>query len=335
MQRKEHRVSKQYEKKPNEEAFLQRLNNILEPNQEEEYEELTEDYPTLFIIGAPKSGTTLLSQLISANMDIGYINKLTASFWKAPVYGVKLTQKLLPSFNESSFQSQFGRTPGINEPHEFGYFWATFFGENHLSQKLKEFEKKVNWDQIRKIIVNIAFTFKKPVIYKYLPIGWYIEPIKKTLKKACFIKISRDPVQNAISIFNTRKKFLDSQQQWFSLKPLEYEELKNMPFYKQTAGQVFYIEQFLINELKKINKNSVLYLDYHDLCKNPAQVLTQVKNMLAIKGHKSDITVKSINSFKEKILNPNSMEEYSKIAKAVSQFYENASGDIKGIKSKK
>ncbi len=312
--RMEHKVSREFEKDSEQEVFLERLNDILEPHQEEDYLDLEETYPTLFIIGAPRSGTTLLSQLVSVHLDVRYINNLIAAFWKAPVYGVRLSEKLIPHFRSSLYQSQYGRTQGISEPHEFGYFWARFFGEDPLSQKTRDFEKQVDWERMRKVLINIAHAFKKPVVYKYLPMCWYVEAVGRILKKVCFVRVKRDPVQNAISIYNSRKKFLGSAAQWFSLKPLQYKELKNKPVWEQVAGQVAAIETFINDEIKKIDKDRLLDLNYTDLCKNPMEVLGAIKEMLNRNGGNVEL-LSEPERFIEKIIDPHSDEIYSKIAR--------------------
>jgi hypothetical protein len=41
--------------------------------------------PVFFIVGAPRSGTTLLLQTIINHYNLGYINNFIARFWEAPV----------------------------------------------------------------------------------------------------------------------------------------------------------------------------------------------------------------------------------------------------------
>ncbi|NBO54134.1 MAG: hypothetical protein EBU84_05990, partial [Actinobacteria bacterium] len=41
--------------------------------------------PLVFIVGVPRSGTTLLSQLFSRFLDVGYIDNIVARFWANPV----------------------------------------------------------------------------------------------------------------------------------------------------------------------------------------------------------------------------------------------------------
>ena len=72
------------------------LNENLQKVQQQLYNTITEDQTSIHIIGAPRSGTTLLSQLLLSYTQVGYINNLIAAFWNAPLYGIHLSKKLLP-----------------------------------------------------------------------------------------------------------------------------------------------------------------------------------------------------------------------------------------------
>ncbi|MCP4148527.1 MAG: hypothetical protein GY757_12345, partial [bacterium] len=314
------KVANQYQKDTDEEDFLQRLNRILAPYQEEDYRDHEETTPTVFIVGPPRSGSTLLSQLIAAHLEVGYVNNLMAAFWQVPVYGARLSKKLIPQQRPTTFQSTFGRTGGIAEPHEFGYFWANFFGKQHLQQKTKAEEEQVDWERMRKILLNITEVFQKPMFYKYLPMGWYIQRIRRLLQKSCFIRIRRDPVQNAISIFDTRKKFMDSHQQWFSLKPLEYGTLQNKPVWEQVAGQVVTIEQHLDRELKDVPPTNKLELNYTQMCAEPKGILTAVQEMLRKNGSTVEFISPPAEKFQLKLKDINAAGDYAKIARAVDDL---------------
>ncbi|MCB0031474.1 MAG: sulfotransferase, partial [Anaerolineales bacterium] len=62
-----------------EERLLQRMvTNNVEPLQ------------LLFVVGAPRSGTTLLYQLLATRFAVSYFNNFTARFTAAPLLGQKL-----------------------------------------------------------------------------------------------------------------------------------------------------------------------------------------------------------------------------------------------------
>ena len=41
--------------------------------------------PLLFIVGVPRSGTTLLYQLMCTHLDVGYVSNAMARWWMAPI----------------------------------------------------------------------------------------------------------------------------------------------------------------------------------------------------------------------------------------------------------
>ena len=88
------------------EEHLANFNEILAPHEEAEYLARPETFSTLHVVGVPRSGTTLLAQLVASHLNIGCINNLIAAFWRAPVYGVRLSRKLLPEKLTSSLGSE-------------------------------------------------------------------------------------------------------------------------------------------------------------------------------------------------------------------------------------
>src|SRR5688572_19796215 len=109
-------LTEEFAKDQSDEVFLERLNLALAPRAEADYLELAETYPTLHVVGVPRSGTTLLYQVVSSGLEIGFVNHLVAAFWLAPVYGLRLSRKLGLDRWASSFESAFGRTPDVGEP---------------------------------------------------------------------------------------------------------------------------------------------------------------------------------------------------------------------------
>ena len=68
-----------YRKDPTEESFLARLNATLAGFEDEGYRDLPEELPTLHVIGAPRSGTTLLHQVVAGGLDVASVTNLVAA----------------------------------------------------------------------------------------------------------------------------------------------------------------------------------------------------------------------------------------------------------------
>ena len=313
-------LTEAYKKDQDEEKFLEKLNTILEPYQEEDYQDLPELYPTLHIIGAPRSGTTLLSQLVSAHLNIGYINNLIAAFWKAPVFGIRLSKRLTPVSPPASYLSDFGRTQGIHEPHEFGYFWRILLGYTEMLQQDNSFEEAINWERLKLILINMTHAFGHPIVFKSFLLGWHVEKVQKILPRTCFVRIRRNPVHNAMSLIYLREKFLGSVEKWASMKPVEFNWLKHEPYWKQVAGQVYYIERSITEQIQRVSGHNVLEVAYEELCSNPLSILQQIRDLLSNNGGQVEFLSDPPKAF-DQTVEPIASEIFKRVNKAVVEFY--------------
>src|SRR6056297_1827548 len=119
-----------YKKNEKQENFLEDFNQYLFKKEINEYVDYPVKHPFLFVIGAPRSGTTLLTQLIANSFDISYINNLIARFYLAPLHGIRFSNTVLGDVRGSNFISDYARTNRLNEIHEFGYFWRYWLNKN-------------------------------------------------------------------------------------------------------------------------------------------------------------------------------------------------------------
>ena len=121
------RRTNKYSKDEELEKFLDVLNRQLEMLEPVYRKNLARGKPVIFILGLHRSGATLITQAIAKALEVGYINNFVARFWLAPVTGIRLSKNLLKDKKEIGFESDFGKTHGIAEPHEFSYFWHHWF----------------------------------------------------------------------------------------------------------------------------------------------------------------------------------------------------------------
>ena len=52
-------------------------------------------YPPIFIIGAPRSGTTLLYKVLIEKLNFGYMSNFNAQFYSIPIVSTWLFKKLI------------------------------------------------------------------------------------------------------------------------------------------------------------------------------------------------------------------------------------------------
>jgi hypothetical protein len=276
IQRSEPHVQDEYRKDPKEESFLNRLNQLLHEAAKRDLTTNWISYPIFFIVGAPRSGTTLLYQGMCMALDVAYPNNLVAAFWQAPTYGVLLSQKLQGWGCYTNFSSTFGRTSHISEPHEFGYFWSEHLRYREMLEQPSSHENVIDWGELRNWLCNMCHLAERSFVFKTMLTVWHIESIIREIPNSYFLWVRRDPVDTALSLLKMREQMLGSKEKWVSLKPREYSWLKSKPYWYQVAGQVLFTEKRILASLRKVPDERQLTVRYSDFCNNPNKVIQQI-----------------------------------------------------------
>ena len=309
-----------YRKEIGYEQVLGAINESLAESHDRELSDLDEEYSTIHVIGVPRSGTTLLTQLISSTLDVGYINNLIAAYWRVPCYGIRLSEKLLAGARPASFRSDFGRTASIQEPHEFGYFWTHLLGYPEMAEQAIDFEQSIDRERLRRVLLNMAHTFGKPIVFKSFMLAWHLKMMQQTMPKSIFLWIRRDRIDNALSIAKAREAQLGSVEKWISIKPREYAWLRNAPVPTQIAGQIFFTELAIARQVELIGGRNVLEIEYQQMCANPQGVIERLRDLLRRDGQ--EVRQIALAPEKFEISSPRSTDHplYGPIKDAIEKF---------------
>ena len=258
----------------------------------------TKESKPVFILGAPRSGTTILMQIIINNFDFCYFSN-----WHLYFYGFPALLKKFFFINiknkKVKYISNYGNTFGLDQPNEMGSWWYRFFKQGDF-QSIKE---KINYLDQKKFIKSLllfSYFYKKPFINKNVYNSLRIESINDCFKNSLFIVIKRKKIDNCISILNARTQN-GNINKWWSI-PIKRKKFRNI--YEEVVHQVTDTNQYIDKTLKKIKKdrNQILHISYENLCNNPDETLNNLdlffkKNDLFIKKNKKSISgVKKIKN---------------------------------------
>lgn len=249
----------------------------------------------IFIVGPPRSGTTLLYQILVKNFHLPYINNFIGKFYKFPVIASKINKLLKLNTENIYYKSRHGKTEGLAGPNEFGNFWYRWFprdpqfvGNNYLNRKEK-FE-------IRKIIYNLQNILGKNIVFKNVVNSVRIEALLELFPNSVFLISRRKPIFNIQSIYKMRKK-LDKEDSWWSVKPPEYENIKNYNLIDQCIYQVYYVEKYLNSFLNSDKHSQFKIVKYESLCEETMRTVSDIKNFLEKNGIKIHEFCKPDNNF--------------------------------------
>jgi hypothetical protein len=270
--------------------LMERMNAALESI--EVYEPSGIARPNLFIFGLPRSGTTLLYQVAARCFDVGYINNVSARFWRAPLTGVTFSQVLLGGRRDESYQSDYGKSIDLSGPHEFSYFWQNWLRITDIEAACRFGvpNADIDWAGLVKVIGSLQDKFGSGMVHKTNFVANLISDFAKHLQMPLFIYIDRDCADVALSILGARKKYYDDLQTWWATYPPSYEEIKDIPFGMQIARQVHDLRAVYERCIASVRQDLVLKFSYSSLCENPASVLRAIQQR-ALDCYGADIRI--------------------------------------------
>lgn len=224
-----------------------------------------DEEPTpVFIIGSPRCGSTVLSQMIISTFDYLYVNNLTEIFNRSLPFGMRLSDLFFRETQASDFSSKYGITSGFNEASECPAFWFRWFprGRDFVeSSEISDSSKS----QMYKNINLIKRRYSKDMLFKNLTIGQRIRVISAVFPQSKFIYLRRNPYYVAQSVLLARKTLNIDEAAWWSVKPSNYEELSRLPVVERIVGQIYFHERQIIDDLLGLPVDRKFALDYTEI----------------------------------------------------------------------
>ena len=226
----------------------------------------------VFVLGAPRCGSTLFIQVLTDAYEIGYISNLHCRWYGFPALAEKIF-KPLENKPVSAYSSQYGETIREGEPSECGRWWYRFFRKDfaYLSSSDVSDSKMCAF---RKSVALLLNTFGVPVIFKNLYASLRIDPIAKNLPNSLFVVLERDLVNNAQSILKGRMDAYGSYERWWSVPPPNVKELEKLSPPQQVVAQIESIYSLIDCDVSRLGlEDRVLRVRYEDFCQDVHGVL--------------------------------------------------------------
>jgi len=253
---------------------------------------VTPRWPTLFIVGMPRSGGTLLTQLLAASGGFAYPSNVLARFYANLYVGARIEQllkKVLPPV-QLTYRSNFGRTAEWAAPNEFGFFWTHHFPvEDHHELSVHELSQ-VDTSAFMRELAALEAAYELPVFMKGMMLNYNLSFLYDLLPMAIFVRMKRDYVSAACSLLRSRKKFFGTTKPWWSCKPKNWRVLAqlNDPV-EQVIAQIQSIEQALDNAFALIPEMNLVSMDYKVLCEDPHNQVRRIERAMIGLGYKPSI----------------------------------------------
>lgn len=272
----------------------------------------------VFILGVPRSGTTIFYQILTSWFDVSYVNNFVNLVRPNIFFGFQLSNWVFKSKPHNSFQSNFGKTnlEDLNAPSEAGQIWYKWLPDGEIildSTNVKphaqvEFKKTIN------ALIN---RFDKPIIIKNLYFTLRIKLLNSLFPNAKYIVVKREPFYIAQSILLARKKKNIAENENWSATPPQIDSIEINNVYERIAAQIFLMDELIQKDLADVRPENVRIIEYEKLDKIEP-ILEDLKSFMGVAVRKYPISI-----FQELKLNNTmkiSAEEEKKLRLALAKY---------------
>lgn len=243
------------------------------------------DRPQLFILGLPRSGTTLVYQYLVHRLRVAYFTSGVGRFPRSPCL---VTRRELRRHGEyaSDFRSTYGSMGGPAAPHEAGEVWARWFGyEDYV-----RFEDLTAGDvsSLRRTVACVQHAFgQAPFVNKNVKHLLRVDALARVFPAAQFLVVRRALPDVALSVLRARHANQGDATRWWSARPPDYERLRLLAPPAQVAGQLRSLQRRLDEDLARLDPGRVQVIEYDVFCQRPEALVDTLRPALGNPGHRN------------------------------------------------
>jgi hypothetical protein len=238
-------------------------------------------YSPVFVVGTPRSGTTLLCQLVDHALATSYFTNLASrlrvqgirrppvafSAWLAK--SLKLTDRCQETFNSS-----YGRTRGWGNPNDSVMIWQHWFPNRYMDAGELPPDAQ---HAVYQAVARTERVFGHPFVDKCTHNSTRIRALVEIFPSALFIQCIRNPLATAQSIY---VGWANSPHLWEAARPKEFEGLRHKSLIERVCGQVYFLERDIEEGLAAVPPERVLSVHYRDVCLSPEHEVSRIADFM-------------------------------------------------------
>ncbi|WP_320178733.1 sulfotransferase [Roseovarius pacificus] len=235
----------------------------------------SDDSPICFIVGPPRSGTTLLYEMVVTQFQCSYLSNLAKRLFRVPVAATWLCRNAIRN-RRGSFDSVYGELEGNAAPNEAGriwHYWMPYAAPYFLDKP------GLTPDRMRRKMAAICRLTGWPMVIKNPILQSDMSQIATSFPNAVFLHIERDWSDNARSLMKLRQDRKSSDGTgWVSLRPEGWEHYADADALAQSCAQVILSHKDIVTHLDAAQtQGKVMKIDYERLCADPDEIFAGIE----------------------------------------------------------
>ncbi len=227
--------------------------------------------PLIFVCGAPRTGTTLTTQVLIHHLPVTYINNITSIFSRAPITASLALCK--PVHNRAiGFNSYYGKSNGFAAPNDALYLWDRWFGKDRsvIPTKLGHEEQQA----MIQFFAAYEEAFERPLVTKNNNLNTYAALVADLLENAYFICMTREPIYHAQALLRARRDIHGDESLAYGIKQPSGGEPESVV--EDVCRQTLFHAQMIQEQQARIGSKRFWIVPYEEFCAAPDALVQRV-----------------------------------------------------------
>jgi Sulfotransferase family len=237
----------------------------------------TPKLPLIFVCGASRTGTTLLSQVLIKHLPVSYINNLTAIFPRSPIVANILFGWLMRE-KKIAYKSYYGKSAYLTGPNEAFYIWSRWMAEDQKRVRCFLIDSK-KADMI-KFFGAYEQAFRKPLVNKYNNLSICANLVANLLENCYFLCMTRDPVYLAQSLLLARAEIQGDIRISYGVEDPDKLDNHDSDYIENICEQVLYHERKVKEQQEIIGPDRFWIIPYEQFCEKPEELVQSVSEKI-------------------------------------------------------
>lgn len=233
-----------------------------------------ERLPVILIVGPPRSGTTLIYQVLGYSLDVTYPNNLGSLLPRSPITASRMATK-----RRAEFQNFYGQTARMSGPNDAFHIWDRWLGSDRYMARTDLSDAEI--EEMQRFLQAWTVVHKKPFLNKNNRNAECAGMLAKHLPLSYFVAVRRDPVCVARSLIKAREVVQGDKTVGWGLQCQEQHANEDpLGYVHDVCDQVQKNEQSLADQLSKIDPQRVIGITYESFCTDPDGYIRQIANRI-------------------------------------------------------
>ncbi|MEJ2218936.1 MAG: sulfotransferase, partial [Gemmatimonadota bacterium] len=226
-------------------------------------------YPPLFLVGVPRSGTTVVFQHLLNQRRFAYFpNRTRGHPWSCIT---RTAWGRLVDRYEQSYESRFGNVEGGMGPSDGWEIFHRWFPRYELDRPVDEARLR----DLKTLVRAMELLYRAPFANKNNANSVRIGHLRGLFPDALFVHVTRDRIDTACSLLEARRRHDVGLGAWWSAAPPQFLHRRFRDDVEQTMAQVLGIDAAIHDALANAGARRI-ECRYEEFCENPDGVVDVV-----------------------------------------------------------